>query len=558
MKTKAMPSSFREIHENCPPQPSRGPESEERTPMKFRLWLEGFGLSMLYLLPLIAIFLAPGQNGLYHQVLPITSLTRGVLLDLLFLALLLGAGRLALNHVEPSAIRRVLWLPVLFATAWATERGIAEFFRNVTVDFALPAWAPRAPWFVLGGALVLLLVARRYYDFAIKAAELYLASAGIATVFVVLPQLVFACFNHAPPDQASFVRPVRQAWHAGETRVIWLLFDELSYNQAFDHRQPGIDLPAFTRLRKESVSFSHLVPTGNLTQMVIPSLLSGHIITAITSNRQGELLWRSRPKMGWQRFDPETTVFGAARRNGWSTGVVGWYNPYCRILATTLDRCDWTFQEFAAGPRFSRLSSRKSTWENARDALPFVPQIENKLQHRSLNDDHKDDFRRVLDRAKLLVKDENIRFAFVHLPVPHPPGIFVDPLPVAGGKEDYLGNLILADRALAQLRQAVDETAAGAHSILVVSSDHSWRAPWYRNAPGWTPAEEHASNEGQFDDRPVLLIHFPDQTTEQAESVDQPRSAMILHSLLLDIVSGKILNLQQFKEAVDVPSGNGG
>lgn len=509
---------------------------------------------MLYLLPLIAIFLAPGQNGFYHQVMPITSLTRGVLIDLLFMGLLLGAGLLWLAHL-PSVPRRWLWLPVLFVTAWVAERGVAEFFRNVSV--ALPGWAPRLPWIILAAAFVLLLVGRRYYDFTVKAAEIFLASAGIASIFVILPQIVFACFNHAPPEQASFTHPVRQPWHPGQTRVVWLLFDELSYNQVFDHRQPGIDLPAFLHLEQESISFSQLVPTGNMTQLVIPSLLSGRVFTAITSNRRGELLWQSQSKTRWQKFDPEATVFAEARRQGWGTGVVGWYNPYCRILSTTLDRCYWTYQEFAAGSRFNRLSSQKSTWVNARDGLPFVPQMEHAWQHTSPNESHKDDYRRILEQATLLVKDQSIRFAFVHLPVPHPPGIFPDPLPLAAGHEDYLGNLILADQALAQLRAAIESTSACADTILVVSSDHSWRASWYRAGPFWTAAEEHATHGGDFDQRPVLLIHFPGQTPQQGESIDRPRSAMVVHSLLLDILSGRVTNLQQFKAAVAQPTESG-
>ena len=69
--------------------------------------------------------------------------------------------------------------------------------------------------------------------------------------------------------------------------------------------------------------------------------------------------------------------------------------------------------------------------------------------NRSPNQSHRVDYRNVLREAKSLISDENIRFAFIHLPVPHPPGIFADPAQRIGGREDYLGNLILADQALA-------------------------------------------------------------------------------------------------------------
>ncbi len=527
--------------------------------MKSRPWLEGGGLAMLYLLPLIAIFLAPGQDGFYHQVMPVTSLTRGALMDLVLLGLLLGVGLLWISGLKSRLAQRLLWVPVLFLTAWATERGIAEFFRNVSVGFFLPAWANYLPWILLAFVIVLLLFARRYYDIVVKAAEVFLMSAGIATIFVVLPRLAFVCFNHAPPEQASFIRPVRQPWHPGEPRVVWVLFDELSYDQVFDHRRRDLELPAFTRLKQESLSFSQLAPEGNLTELVIPSLFLGRSVTEMKSNRSGQLLWRSNPQMGWQTFQPDATLFAAARAQDWGTGVVGWYNPYCRLLEPVLDRCYWTYQEFANGGRFSHLSSERSALENARDALPFMTQIENAWHHTSTNQSHKDDYQSVLREATSLIEDENIRFAFIHLPVPHPPGIFPDPDRSAKGREDYLGNLILADQALSELRSAISKTSAASDTILIASSDHSWRVPMWRGFPGWSRAEERASNGGSFDQRPVLIIHFPGETSGEdqsgeVQSIDRPQNAMILHSLLLDIFTGKIRRLQDLKGSVNAVS----
>ncbi len=512
--------------------------------IKTRPWLQGAGLAMLYLLPLIAIFLTPTQDGLYHQAMPITSLTRGALLDLLALGLLVGAGLAWLNTVTSSLLRRLLWIPILFVTAWCAERGVAEYMRNLAIGRRPPDWAAHIPWFVLALALVLLLFARRYYDIAVAAAEVFLISAGIAAATVILPRLVIASFNHAPPEQASFTHPVRQPWHAGEPRVIWILFDELSYRQAFEHPQPGIDLPAFNRLKQESVTFSRLAPVGILTKLAIPSLFLGQPISQVRSNRQAALLWRSSPDAGWQGFNPNSTIFAAARLRGWSTGVAGWYNPYCRILASTLDWCYWTNQEFAGGGRFSRLSSQRSALENARNGLPFMTQIDDAWHHTPSSQSHKGDYQSVLKQAMLLIKDEDIRFAFIHLPVPHPPGIFPDPTHLGAGREDYLGNLVFADLALAQLRAAIAATSAASDTTLIVSSDHSWRVQIWRGGPGWTTAEEHASNGGVFDPRPVLMVHFPQQTT--AEQIDRPESAMIVHSLLLDLIQGKVHNPEEW------------
>ena len=462
--------------------------------MKTRPWLAGGGLAMLYLLPLIAIFLAPTQDALYHQVMPVTSLTRGALIDLLLLGFLLGLWLAWLNGTTSRLLQRLLWIPILFLTAWVTERGIAEYFNTVSVGIHLPAWASKLPWMILPAAVLLLLFARKYYDLAVRATEVFLTSAGIATIFVILPRFVIASFNHAPPEQAAFAHPVRQSWHPGEPRVVWLLFDELSYDQLFDHLQPGINFPAFTKLKQESVSFSQLRPGGKSDRAHHPfaPFRAAHNRSKEQSAGSSFLAIQSRDGLA-AAFEPEATVFAAARRQGWGTGVVGWYNPYCRLLAATLDRCYWTYQEFTGGERFSRLSSQRSTLENARDGFPFVEQFERALRHRRANESHKDDYQRVLKQAESLIQDESIRFAFIHLPVPHPPGIFPDPTSSAEGRDDYLGNLILADQTLAELRTVISRTSAASDTILIVSSDHSWRVPMWRTIPGWTRAEEHAT-----------------------------------------------------------------
>jgi hypothetical protein len=502
--------------------------------MKARPWLQGGGVAILYLLPLIAIFLTPTQDGLYHQVMPVTSLTRGALIDLLLLGFLLGLGFVWLNHLTSRLLQRLAWIPLLFLTAELVERGVAECLRALSTSIQLPHWAEYLPWIVLAAASLLLLVSLRAYELTVRAAEVFLMSAGIATVFVILPRLVIACFNQAPPEQASFANPVRQSWHPGEPRIVWLLFDELSYNQVIDHRQPDIDLPAFNRLQQESVSFSQLAPVGLRTERIIPGLFLGKSLDAIQSNRRGELLWRSNSQTDWQRFAPATTVFAAAQSQGWGTGAVGWYNPYCRLLATVLDRCYWTYGEFSGGKRFSRLSSQQSMWQNARDGLPLVPQIENAWQPVSSVQNHGNDYRKVLKQAKALIEDENIRFAFVHLPLPHPPGVFTEP----GQKANYLGNLIIADQALTELRGVIAKTAAASDTILIVSSDHSWRVAEWRALPDWTREEELASNGGFFDQRPVLMVRFPQQT--RGEQIDRPESAMVVHQLLLDLIAGKV------------------
>src|ERR1700749_2329291 len=75
-------------------------------------------------------------------------------------------------------------------------------------------------------------------------------------------------------------------------------------------------------------------------------------------------------------------------------------------------------------------------------------------------------------------------------------------------KGTYLDNLVFADSVLGNLLTVVQKTSAVSQTIVIVSSDHSWRTNMWRDTDLWSEEEERAS-KGKFDSRPVLLIHFP-------------------------------------------------
>ncbi|MCL6465070.1 MAG: hypothetical protein K6T49_11165, partial [Acidobacterium ailaaui] len=76
------------------------------------------------------------------------------------------------------------------------------------------------------------------------------------------------------------------------------------------------------------------------------------------------------------------------------------------------------------------------------------------------------------------------------------------------------------------------------HTILIVSSDHSWRVGmWKMNNTTWTKEEERASG-GKFDPRPVLMVHFPDETT--GETIAQPFAEIKTRQLIDAMLQGQL------------------
>jgi hypothetical protein len=131
--------------------------------MKIRPWLQGVGLAMLYLLPPLGQFLSPDRRIFYHQLLPVTTLTRGMLIDLLALGLLGGIGFTLLDRATPR-LRQILWLPVFFASAWITARDISNTMSNPIARGHVLRLAPYIPGAALVVVVALLLWKPRFYS----------------------------------------------------------------------------------------------------------------------------------------------------------------------------------------------------------------------------------------------------------------------------------------------------------------------------------------------------------------------------------------------------------
>ncbi len=512
---------------------------------KVRPWLEAAGLSLLYFLPPLAILLSPSHRFSYHELLPAVTLSRGLGIDLILFSLLGGLYFRELRHATGRR-RDLFWVPVLCILAWIISRDTTFWIGNLFLRTRIQALVPVIALATLALALAATRLHLQAYRHFTTGVRVLLAGAGLAFLFVVLPRVVLGCFSSIPKEAASFnhlaggTGMVRSASPAG-VRIVWLLFDELSYNQLYDHRAAGVALPAFDQLAQQSVSFAALKPEGIWTEEVIPSLLLGSQIEGIRVNAAGQLKWQSSPAGPWQSFEPQQTIFADARRLGWTTGVAGWFNPYCRLLSPVLDRCYWTYSGTLADGLFDNLTGRQSSLQNAFFGLPFA----DRLRPDGPALAHLADAKAIIAQGASMVDDSWIRFAFIHLPIPHPPSVTRRPGMPATHRSSYLDSLVLADQALAQLRAAIAASPDANSTVLLVSSDHSWRTAFWRGGHDWTAEDESASHGGTFDQRPVLVVHYPGQT--DGVSIHTPADELVVHSLLEDLLAGRIKNEADLK-----------
>lgn len=488
-------------------------------------WLQGAGIGILLTLGLTWNQLSATHLDLYHKLLPINTVLRAIALTLAA-ACLLGALLIwALDRVD-AAGRTLLWALLFAVLAARTVSGlmVAQVVQRQGVT-------PIAGFLAAGAALVLLWgLSRRGYAAAVRGLRMTLLLLGIC-IFWALPTLAVEGFAAEPRDLESFQRPVA---HQPEPhrRIVWLLFDEMSYDQAFAHRWPGLEMPNFDRLRAESTAFSDIQPDGNYTEKVIPSLFLGRSISDARSTLGGELQFRSGAGRGWTNFDESATIFADARRREWTTGISGDYNPYCRLLRQQLDWCSMRLIVFG-----DHLSRDKSTWQNftaplragwARAAHESYEPAGSEAQY----------FAGIVANARSLIADDDIDFVFVHLYLPHPPGQYDRRSGMVRRGGSYIDNLALADRTLGELTASLAGTPSAGMTTLVVSSDHSWRVPLWRHETGWTREDEEASGHGRFEPRPVLIVHLPEQTA--AQEITQPVPLLSMHDMLESMIAGEI------------------
>ena len=496
--------------------------------MNVKTIVQGFGAAILIMILRVWPHLSRYHPVIYHSFLPMHSVVWGVLIDLAAITLL---AALLFGYLEKSetGLRTAVWAFVAAELASALVNALAGM-RRAPIPYLSPG---KAYIITLLFALALRWLWPPAYRHAVRGFGVLLALAGCSMVWMI-PQLLYQGLR---PQRTDAVVPQSQLARVSDQtdpavdpgRIVWLLFDELSFDQTFEHRFPGLALPAFDSLKSKSVVFSNVKPAGYYTDRVIPSYLLGAQVKNIRSSLDGDPTINLTGKQ-WQAFDANATIFADAQRLGWTTGVVGWYNPYCRILAGTLNYCFWRMgdgQSDGALPEHSAL-------QNA--LVPLTGRVRD-LEHRPTFAQTKQaqDMAAIMPQADALLRNESIGFVFIHLPIPHPPGIYDRSTGRERAGGSYIDNLALADRSLAEMMAVLSATALASKTTVIVCSDHSWRVPMWRLTATWTKEDEVASH-GRFDPRPVLMIHFPGQQEEHV--VTAPFASIGIHDIIERMLRG--------------------
>jgi Sulfatase len=508
--------------------------------VKAKSFLESAGLTALYALPIANAFLNSWHVDSFHRPHPVASIPRAILLLTLLVWALAWLAIAGLDRLPPRG-RNLAGIALPTLLIWLLGRVGAGIYaaRPTVVGRALFASH-------VGLALVpiVLLVLWRWRPKALQQAldaTRALFTVAAFGMLILLPKLAWQALRFEAPEQTFFTDPSLHPAVSGKPRIVWILMDELSYDQVFEHRPSGLTFPNFENFAQHSTTFSDLQPTGYHTEEVIPGLFLGQTVADVEHIYGKPFRFRGVNRGPWHPYDPSQTIFGDARRLGWTTGLAGWYNPYCRFLQSVLDRCSWQFSDAYPGLPV-QLFYNRSTLANLRALLRPHERMEPLVDRPSDHETHVRDYQEVMAQSESLLRDPRIRFVMLHLPVPHTPGIFDQRRHclVAGG--NYVDNLVLADNTLGQLMTVIQSTPDASQTSVIVSSDHSWRVDVWKKLPDWTPEETRVSGK-RFDPRPVLMVHLPGGQDAQGispQGISQRTSAMIVHPILEAMLRGQL------------------
>jgi hypothetical protein len=436
------------------------------------------------------------------------------------------------------ALMGLLGLPLLLANRLAIAYVCRRFWERISHAPRRAYFYPWAPWKVTAAFLVGLMAfviivklwPRAFKEFAAIGRIGLLTLGLLGCVGIINVGRALVAHRHDYDFVATHQRtPQQQAEHP---RVVWILFDELSEDQLYDHRASGLSLPNFDSLAGQSDVYSQVEPEGFSTETVLPSLMMGeHVDSVRYTFRTGARFHYSGQNIVGP-FAPQKTLFAEAQAQGWNVGIAGWWNPYCMLLAGELQSCKWIWREDWADRQMTSQRSILTNLQRWFDGL-YQSRPGAVVLRTRLDENHH------LERwAQQLITDPGMDFIFIHMTPPHGPY----PYDKNAGAESvypggsYLDGLAEADYELGALMKYLKASPRWGQTTIVVNGDHTWRSPTYKSENIWTAEDERISNHALIDPRPALLIHNPGQSAKRM--IEQPTPLMHAHDVMQAIIQG--------------------
>ena len=495
------------------------------------------GLASLILVMNYGDLLGGGADVRMHVPFKLTGIAAAQLMDIVLLGAVLWAILVPLSRTKIYRwVKLVLAVVVPPYLIWRMQALMPFVMSDGLVPIILAVWAA-----VL---LLLLLRFRRIYNYTMRVGDFIGIFFAAFAVFSAVQLLWVMHWKPGPYERHAVWNPVSapDAVHPARQHplLVWVVFDELSYDQVFEHRAHDLALPHFDALREMSTTFTNVQPVGYKTVKIIPSLLTGRTIDDYRFRFNNSFVVHYEGEHGWQPVAGRDTVFGDAHNAGWRTAAVGWYNPYCTIYGDALDDCYFMNLDRIDGLMSQRDTFVKNMWSPLEQMVREI-RAPAKADRRGCNYDVKQRLSTDLDLQSHwveLLKTDQADFVFLHLSVPHSPNVWsrMNDAYTQLCDSSYLDNLALADRVLGQMMEMLQSSPRWKDTTMIVEGDHGWRIDLWDWLPSWTQ-EDDAASRGVFDPRPAVLIHQAGQTAPQTVTTLWPLENV--HGVVEQVIHGQ-------------------
>ena len=495
--------------------------------MKPLTLFQGCGVSAFILFRLYGSSIAYPSDLRMHTPVPLTNFALSIIANLV-----IAGVALAVIGQWIGSSSKLKWLRLFLAGAL-----LALLVKVVGINLGTKIHPSVLIAVCLGITLLLAMFRQRFRrgaKIASNVTEAVLLGMGIFFCFAVAQLIHLALWKPGPNAVNNL--PAANAVASNRPRVVWILFDELSYQQTFGDRYPSLHLPNFDKLRQSSTMFTNVQPVANYTELAIPSILLNSVVVRTKYTYGNRLLAVETGERSFRPFDVAKTPFAAAQKVGLKTGVIGWYNPYCGMLAPYLNVCYWTNQEGIP----QQYGIYDGFWKDL--AIPWGHYLGDVFHSKENNWQairHLDTYQDLLRHSDQALEEPNIDLLFIHLPLPHPPDIYDRKTQKfdTTGRASYIDNLALADKTLGQLLDLLQQSPRWKDTDVIVCGDHSWRTWLWSAKSAWTAEDRLASHGGIYDSRPMLMVHAAGQTAPA--TVTAPYPLLRVHSILDDFIEGK-------------------
>jgi hypothetical protein len=336
-------------------------------------------------------------------------------------------------------------------------------------------------------------------------------------------------------------------------RLVWIVLDEFDPSVAFDRRPGDLQLRALDQLRAESFVATNAYAPGSWTLDALPTLWTGRPVSEAREVGPRDLRLTFVGVDGQHLLAESDTVFAQAHAAGFRLGIAGWYHPYCRLFGHVAEQCESVSSNDAV------LAFRRAEFAAERGTFAMVPLLvwwhapwsfealvkgglvrsRAEAEETRILPQRAETYRRVHARTLAMVRDRSLALVFAHYPVPHLPGFYdsnrgeID----ITTSHSYVNNLALADRAVGELRRALEEAGLSGRTTLLVHSDHALRPRIWKRLEQWTPELEALTGGRQSAFTPFML-KLPGQ--HKGIEYDRPFNAALARDLVMAVLDGRL------------------